>query len=146
MAKRIAQFGSISEGTMRREDLIPCFISELRYLGHKSGTLTSIERAERRDGYYDSESSCYDLYDRLFNMLQEHAPEFAYFGAHPGGGSDYGFWLSESFEEEFDGLKVADTADIPAGYRGYVLHVNDHGNMTLYNKTSRKLTEIWGIV
>ena len=145
MAKKIAQFGTISHGTMREEDLIPAFISALRDLGHRSKVLSRIERECETKDYYYYDDATYDLED-LFNMLQEHAPEFAYFGAHPGDGSDYGFWLSESFEDEFDGLKVADTSDIPASYRGYVLHVNDHGNMTLYNQTARKLTEIWGIV
>lgn len=34
--------------------------------------------------------------------------------------------------KEYDGLVVSDTSDIPRGYRGEVLHINDHGNVTLY--------------
>ena len=47
---------------------------------------------------------------------------------------------------DFDGLKVSDTGDVPADYSGEVLHINDHGNMTLYSAERGKLTEIWSIV
>lgn len=33
---------------------------------------------------------------------------------------------------EFDGLVVSDLAEIPLDYNGAVLHINDHGNATLY--------------
>lgn len=33
---------------------------------------------------------------------------------------------------EFDGLVVSDTSEVPADYDGEVLHINDHGNATLY--------------
>jgi len=61
-------------------------------------------------------------------------------------GSYYGFWLSESFEADFDGLKVSDTSEVPADYSGEVLHVNDHGNATLYAASAGALTEIWSVV
>ena len=38
--------GTVSEATMRPEDLIPAFCSELRTLGHRSRLLSQIERAE----------------------------------------------------------------------------------------------------
>jgi hypothetical protein len=98
-----------------------------------------------QDAYYESEASDYDL-ESLFDALNEYAGPYFYFGAHPGDGSDYGYWLSEGFEDDFDGLKVSDTSEIPAKYRGEVLHVNDHGNCTLYVKTARKLHEVWSVV
>lgn len=33
---------------------------------------------------------------------------------------------------EFEGLKVNDLSEVPAGYKGLVLHINDHGNVSLY--------------
>ena len=137
--------GCVSTGTMRKEDLIPAFCWELRNLNHRSPELTRIERKAKTEKYYNSEDSDYDL-ESLQNMLSEHAQPYFYFGSHPGDGADYGFWLPEFFEDDFDGLKVDDTSEIPAGYIGEVLHVNDHGNMTLYWKSARKLTEIWAIV
>jgi len=53
-------------------------------------------------GYFESDDAHYDL-EVLFDAMNEYAPEGFYFGAHPGDGADYGFWLSESFVEDFDG-------------------------------------------
>ena len=152
-----AQIGSIISGTMRKEDLIPEFVSALRSLGCKSLELKAIESrladndalqdsdySETAD-YYNSEESDWDL-ESLFDMLQAYAPDYIYFGAHPGDGSDYGFWVSDILEDDFDGLKVSDTSEIPPKYRGHVLHVNDHGNCTLYVKSARKLKELWSCV
>lgn len=149
-----ADFGSVSSGTMRNQDLIPAFCSELRSLGHRSKLLTRIEsRFDRAingefgedDEYFQNEVCYFDL-KSLCDMLQEHAPQYAYFGSHPGDGADYGFWLSEEFESEYDGLKVDDLSKVSNDYRGEFLEINEHGNMTLYWKSSRKLTEIWSLV
>jgi hypothetical protein len=32
------------------------------------------------------------LLESLFDTLDNYSPEGYYFGAHPGDGSDYGFW------------------------------------------------------
>ena len=140
--------GSVSCATMRPEDLIPTFAYELRNMParreHRK-ELTAIEKRMDKDGYYESEDSTYDL-EWLFNTLEEYAMPYFYFGSHPGNGADYGFWLTEDINHCFDGLKVNDLAEIPKDYRGEVLLVNDHFNMTLYVKTARKLTEIWSVV
>ena len=151
---KTAEFGSISHGTMRTQDLIPTFCAELRALGHRSAELTRIESRYHRatngrfgedDSYLDGESAGFDL-EFLFDCLDEHSPAYGYFGANMGDGSDYGFWLWEDFSEDFDGLKVEDLADVPDDYMGEILVINDHGNMTLYVKSSRKLREIWALV
>lgn len=49
--------------------------------------------------------------------------------------------LSAHERREFDGLTVSDLSEVPASYRGEVLHVNDHGNATFYVKSARKLKE-----
>lgn len=46
---------------------------------------------------------------------------------------------------EFDGIVIGakqSLSDVPKNYRGAVLEVNDHGNVTLYVKSARKFTEI----
>ena len=105
--------GTVSHGTLRREDLIPTFMEKLDEMledstflpgadhpsrvgtyGSWQDRLGSIERNTKVDGYYDSEDADYDL-ETLFEGLNEYAPPGFYFGAHPGDGSDFGYWVSE---------------------------------------------------
>lgn len=163
--------GSISHGTMRPEDLIPTFLANLFYnskvrrpkFSHtigdvpaktrKAHTKLALDIENRMNNtddheYFGSGSNGYadeDL-ETLFDALQEYAGPYFYFGAHPGDGSDYGYWLSESFDDDFDGLKVSDLSEVPSFYRGEVLLVNDHGNVSLYVKSARKFREIWSVV
>ncbi len=99
--------------------------------------------------YYGTEDAGWDL-ESLFEALDSYSPPYFYFGAHPGDGSDYGWWLPEGFAEEFEsdgnGVKVGDLADVPKGYRGEVLLVNDHGNVTLYSYGRGKAREVWAVV
>lgn len=179
--KRTANYpmGSVSCATMREEDLIPTFCYELQGLARQTGILPAktrrqhaklVREIEKRmhsensvlsDDYYASEDSGYDL-ESLFDALGEYAGPYFYFGAHPGDGADYGFWLSESWDDEFsvptfvnggnvwdfgvEKIKVSDLSDIPVWFRGDVAVVNDHGNVTLYVKTSRTLREVWALV
>lgn len=41
--------------------------------------------------------------------------------------------IFEAENREFKGKIVEDLSEVPEGYRGQVLHVNDHGNVSLYN-------------
>ncbi len=93
-------FGSISHGTHRLEDLIPAFMAALKVLDEAAaaGLIQEYPLVLAEDGSYSedyneitSEEAGY-LLDRLFDILAEYAPENGYFGAHPGDGSDFGFW------------------------------------------------------
>lgn len=151
--------GSVSSGTMRAEDLIPDFIWELKQVKplrrEHQKLIREIEARLNSDestmpytcpeDYFVSEDAGFDL-EALFDALNNYALPYFYFGAHPGDGADYGFWLSEGFKDDFDGLKVSDTSEVPKGYTGEVLHVNDHGNMTLYAYSRGRAREIWAIV
>jgi len=169
--------GTVSSGTMREEDLIPDFCYQLSQLARQSGILPAkarkahlalvkeIEARMEGEDYFESEDAGYDLNESLFNALNEYSAPYFYFGAHPGDGADYGFWLSEGWDEEFetacdcfgscrlvnspnapDKIRVNDLADIPSWFRGEVAVVNNHGNITLYVKTSRTLREVWSVV
>jgi len=144
-------FGSVSSGTMRPEHLIPSFLSVASDLKIRNKKLSRIRRTlnhseKYREKYFSSEDSSFDL-DFLFDLLNEYSPPYFFFGAHPGNGSDYGFWLSEFFPEEFDGLQVSDLSEIPKTYFGEVLLIGDHGNMTLFvRKRNGHLKEIWSVV
>ena len=133
--------GSVSSGTMRPEELIPTFLSELQRqkpLARRHRRLVKeINKRIHSSGYYELQDADYDL-ELLFDALSEYAPAYFFFGAHAGDGADYGYWLSECFSEDFDGLKVNDLSEVPTGFTGEVLHVNDHGNMTLYAYSRRR--------
>jgi hypothetical protein len=75
---------SIIWGTVRPEDLIPCFLDTLRYLNHRG-----LRQYRKID--FDSEYIG-EVIEELMDKLNEHAPKGYYFGAHPGDGSDFGFW------------------------------------------------------
>lgn len=145
---RRAQLGSISSGTMRPEDLIPVFLEALRTVrGSVPKDLYNLGRAfqtGKLDAIHTDE-----LRAELENALSEFAPPYAYFGAHDGNDSDYGFWLCADFQrcaQENGALEVSDTSEVPDDYSGEVLHINDHGNATLYYAHKGKLTEIWSVV
>lgn len=142
--KHKASFGTIIRGTLRAEDLIPAFTDALRYLRGSLPREVHRTLQQWQRGEVTEEREALFL-DSLFEELQEYAPPYAYFGAHEGDGSDFGFWLGD-LDGEFDGLRVSDTSEVPSDYTGEVLHVNDHGNTTLYVARGGKLREIWTIV
>jgi hypothetical protein len=148
--------GSISSGTMRAEDLIPTFLGELESQKPLSPShrelVKTIRTAMEDEEYYESGDAEEDL-DALFDALGDYAPEYFYFGAHPGDGSDYGYWLMDEWEDrlvEDGGIKVNDLSEIPAQHYGLVALVSDHGNVTLYTgilgATKNELVELWSIV
>lgn len=148
---KYAQLGSVSHGTMIEEDLFEAFIDALSQLNKREA-----QKIQKEWDSFSHPKVCencrdqrdYILNETLFNTLSNYAPPLAYFGAHEGDGSDFGFWVMSNDLRDLDTdeiLKVNDTGDVPKSYRGLVLHVNDHGNCTLYNK-GRTLKEIWAIV
>jgi hypothetical protein len=135
---------------MLASDLIPSFLWELEHQQRRTradyNLCRSINARMNGDDYYESEDADYDL-EALFDALDNYAPNYFYFGSHPGDGADYGWWLSETFEEDFDGLRVSDLSEVPTGYAGGVLVVSDHGNMTLYAyHRNHSITELWALV
>ena len=154
-----ASFGTVSHGTLRTDDLLDSFASELEwqvrrnraYYGSPEGPrddamVRLIAEARNAEGNGLNEDDCAEIVQELIDALQEFAPAYAYFGAHCGNGSDFGYWIDNDALDHFDGLRVSDTSEIPDNYSGEVLHVNDHGNMTLYAANNGALVEVWGVV
>jgi hypothetical protein len=142
--------GSVSHGTMRPEDLIPCFLAEL--LKHDPDHAVALDIQETlhsRTDYFGSEDDLFDL-DTLFDILNQLAPPYCYFGSHPGDGSDFGFWLDEDWREraEEDEVPLLDGSDsLPKGFFGMWFFISDHGNVTLYQqREDGTSTEIFGVV
>ena len=101
-----AEPGSISHGTLRNEDLFPAFVRCLFTLD--SGQCREFEKAnpnllqalcDKECGiptdWWDSEEAAFVM-EELSDLLDGYAPEGHYFGAHPGDGSDFGFWPCEN--------------------------------------------------
>ncbi len=149
--KYFLKIGSVSEGTMRTEDLIWTFADELTSLrltrSQRSRLNGIVTRASHdQDGsYFDSEEASWDM-EALMNTLNDHCPDYTYFWAHPGDGADYCCWIFDNIEYDFDELKVNDLSEVPIGFTGHVLHVNDHGNMTLYAASRGRLRELWAVI
>lgn len=140
-----AELGTVICGTMKTEDLIPAFTKVLKELDTEKTYSQLIEDCENfRD--YEPEEQEEMLNEELFSALDSFAPSYCYFGSHPGDGSDYGFWVSEDINENFDGKKVSDLSEVSEDYTGEVLYVNDHGNMTLYDCKKGWMSENWSIV
>jgi hypothetical protein len=142
--------GSVSHATMRPEDLIPAFLDTLASQKplrreHRKLLRQVKQNIDQTEDYFDSEDSDYDL-EELFDALGSYALPYFYFGAHPGDGSDYGFWLTEGVEDDFDGIKVNDLADVPKAFSGEVLVTTDHGNLSLYSYSRGRGREVWAVV
>lgn len=160
--------GSVSHGTMRPEDLIPAFLEALdnakesysfddsvpeldrvARIAQLDTEMGEIERRRESSGYYNSEDCHYDL-EWLVDILSEFAPSYCEFCSHEGDGADYGCWPNWYIiiDDIHDGtlLKVDDMSDVPDDHTGDVIHVNDHGNATLYSVTNGNAQEVWVIV
>lgn len=85
---------SVSRGTMRTQDLIPAFMDIIRDTPEYVQLMNAVPAHVMEDKdteWWDSEEVIM-LLDALFDTLDAYSPEDYYFGAHPGDGSDFGFW------------------------------------------------------
>ena len=128
------------------EELVTQLIEELRsqkplHRVHRR-LIREIESRMCGESYHEDGDDQTDI-DDLMEALSEYAPPYFRFRKERW---SYGYFLSSSFDEEFDGLHVTDLSAVPRGYVGEVVVVNDHGNMTLYAYSRRRKRELWAIV
>ena len=83
--------GSVIHGTHRPQDLIPAFLQFWDATGKTLAEYNYAKNLDDDDEWWDSEMCNWFLHD-LFERLNDIAPTDHYFGAHPGDGSDFGFW------------------------------------------------------
>jgi len=156
---KYANIGSISSGTLRPEDLVDAFASELAALykytntrmpPHVKEMLATIDKLDEID-FEDGDAD--EFVEELAQELEHFAPPFAYFGASEGDGADFGFWISgDSLRDAIHDGEVLVQDDsrggrrdkIPKGYTGLLLHISDHGNesLTRYSR-GRYVVTIW---
>lgn len=103
MTKAIrTEAASISHGTHRSEDLIPAFAGELRLLDANNPLIAEADAVMLLHGLgysvMQDGDAAMELTHELMDALEEHAGPGLYFGAHPGDGSDFGYWPVEADE------------------------------------------------
>lgn len=150
------QIGSVSSGTLRSEDLLDAFASELSYHMKRmrlsrqqrksfNALLREVREATVVDGddYGDNNS---ELVDELQDALSEISTPYSYFGASEGDGSCFGFW------------PIVDNDELPRINAGYyklspdlwgrdIYLVDDYGNVTCGHVNKRgKFVEYWSCV
>jgi hypothetical protein len=88
---------SISHGTLREEDLISAFEEVLDTAGIEYDRPTAVDKLLLGQPLTNDEQEEVGFYanETLFDLLNKIAPEGTSFGAHPGDGSDFGFWEVE---------------------------------------------------
>ena len=147
---RKVTLGTISHGTLRTVDLAEAFSVELDYLDSEALAAINAEYAEVADAedWEDIDEETLSWYvGALSDALQELAPPYAYFGALEGDSSDFGFWPDvDALQSDSNVLRVSDTSEVPDDYVGDVMHLSDHGNVTLYTAEGGRLSEVWSIV
>jgi len=98
MVHRWIHEGTVSEGTLKEEDLIPKFYSALKAISRK---LSDKALQEIGDYVLDNleespEQRLSQVCDILREALEETAPEGYYFGTLEGDGACFGFWREEA--------------------------------------------------
>lgn len=146
------RIGTLIEGTLRGEDLLPAFADELKRLDpHHSLVKEAYEIMATWGTGDESEENeqISETVNAIQDALQEYCPPFVYFGTLEGDGACFGFWPDlMALEEERMYAKPSD-AD---GYQyledcNVWVQVNDHGNVTLLeNDNGKPGREIWAAV
>ena len=140
--------GTVSEGTLRSEDLIPVFLGEIEQLmkeyidadqdvvlaqsiiSEGKEIMSKYEQEESIDEEVASEV-CTELMDTLNSLC----PAYIYFGSLEGDGSDFGFWPDwESIRRDMEEGEVVESGkngECVVVNDGTRFEVNDHGNITI---------------
>jgi len=139
--------GSVSSGTLKQPDLIAAFAAALDDLEPGSALA-----AEAQEYNLDSDPEEGEwLLEELFEKLDDIAPQYCYFGAHPDDGADFGFWVNwESIDADISSgelLKITTLGEIPANYNGSALLTsNGDTDATLYSVENGVASEVWSTV
>jgi hypothetical protein len=135
----IVKIGSVSSGTLRPEDLIPCFLDEVKRYGIEHPDFEDMRKRCRSKNYFKTEDAALDL-ELLICLLDAMAPPYVYFGAHPGDGSDFGFWVDWDMVDGAIEHGEIETDINTSKKNCLILH-----NSVLYEKRGNKLQPLYEI-
>ena len=140
--KSTLPIGTVSEGTLRDEDLFDEFLwmaKSIRLSRDERQVVRTLEINVPQD-----EEALGEAVGKLTNILENHVPDYCYFGALEGDGACFGVWVDwPSIEQaRLDGEIATRSASI----NQYALEVNDHGNATLYRRAGTRWVEVWAVV
>ena len=126
--KHKARIGTISHGTLRNEDLLESFTSELAWLGDEDpqNEIPLLKEAIAADPESEEAS---EIINELADALNDLAPPYCYFGSSEGDGSDFGFWPCM---ESINNLPRVEDSDEAKALGTDCCFVNDHGNITIF--------------
>lgn len=148
--KKPHSIGAVSVGTLVTDELIDAFTHELRRVAKSAGCLKKFRPLIKEANEATDDETGFFIVDELMVALNSLAMPYCYFGTHHGDGADFGFWVDwdQLNEDQLNGelRKVSDLADLPKGFTGMALLVNDHGNATLYNVARGRAREVWSVV
>jgi 23S rRNA G2069 N7-methylase RlmK/C1962 C5-methylase RlmI len=88
---------SLSHATMITEDVFNNITEYFPEDERIQGMIEEFNKMKEEGQTEDQEYICWEI---LFDYLNQISPDNCYFGAHPGDGSDYGFWEDEEITEE----------------------------------------------
>ena len=155
-----ATLDSISHGTLRTEDLLESFLSELEWQLQRNGDYfclpENFTERDRLNNLVVESQDCWNedgndidpkkeaqaeelINESLPDALQTFAPPYCYFGAHCGDGADFGYWPCM---EEIDELPTVADSDAARELGEDCKSVNDHGNVTVYGADGSVLLEL----
>lgn len=103
---KAAKPGTVIHGTLRNEDIITACIHALFELdperartiwkrNPKMNEALCDRDAGIKNDWWESEDATQSCLD-IFDIMGEYSPSGHYFGAHPGDGSDFGWWECEN--------------------------------------------------
>jgi len=167
---RPIQLGTVSEGTLRNEDLLEAFSGELDAIrtdsrAHYNLVFDAQNRWYRDDGSDDREDDIPDLINELIDAINEYRLPYTYFGTNDGDGADFGWWIdfdsltesvresesitqdlrsSDRLSDEESWIQECDCQENDCiGKHGFIVHVNDHGNVTILDHNRK---DVWAVV
>jgi hypothetical protein len=120
------------------------YAAELRYYRPR-GFAAVARDLERADLEFD-----YDAMHDADELLTEWARRvtrnpYIVFGPFPHGGA-VGFYVDADSAVDDADLQVDDMSEVPRGFSGLVVHVNDHGNVTAYRYSRGRSRELFAVV